>query len=812
MPEITRKSPKRNAASARRRRLTTNQVEGYTPKTVYTAPSITPAPAQPASIPWPHGPLDDASLGAIAAAATRAWPDRYGTAHIARRIEPILGYLSDFGGDTWQQRWIASGLDGESAQPIRQTVGDFREAAVGLRTLFCLRVVRPSMLGFRATRFNAYAETFREAQRDPLLDRFFERVASHPDLTDLLRRSACIDVASALTIQAASLADLTPSALLHHGFESRRYGLQREHNRFAGLGAWRVLHEMGHFPASTPPTMRLALMRGQLTCAEMVDRYSLRNRSIRQLLIDYLERRRLETDYASVNNVATTLAGTFWAQIERINPEQADLAINESVYQQWRTWLNTLPNGKPRGEVDVPLITIRGFYLDLAGWALHEPERWAVWAAPCPVPNQEFRALSARRRRARERINDRTRIRQSMLPALLEHVDRHLETTTALLTTATHAAPGEQFEHGGRHWRRTNSYFDQRNSGTGVSAIRATDLSTGHTHNLNTEEDNAFWQWAAVTTLRHTGIRIEELVELTHLSIRQYRRANGEVIGLLVIAPSKTDIERVIPMSPEVFHVMAAVIRRLTADGRQIPLLRRYDRGERLLSEPMPFLFQRRLGANMNVIAQASVVTMLQRACERLAETNPAFVGVKFTPHDFRRLLATELVNSGLPIHIGAALLGHVNIQTTRGYVAVFDEQIVSHYQQFLAHRRALRPQEEYRDLTPQEWTDFEEHFDKRKVELGSCARPYGTPCKHEHACIRCPMLNINPSMLPRLIDIETDLLTRQVRAQQEGWLGELEGIALTLTLLEQKKREVQRLHPTSALLGMPTARTRTTP
>ncbi|MFE7112044.1 hypothetical protein ACFU98_31090 [Streptomyces sp. NPDC057575] len=25
------------------------------------------------------------------------------------------------------------------------------------------------------------------------------------------------------------------------------------------------------------------------------------------------------------------------------------------------------------------------------------------------------------------------------------------------------------------------------------------------------------------------------------------------------------------------------------------------------------------------------------------------------------------------------------------------------------------------------------EHFDKRRVELGSCGRPYGTPCPHEH-------------------------------------------------------------------------------
>jgi hypothetical protein len=43
-------------------------------------------------------------------------------------------------------------------------------------------------------------------------------------------------------------------------------------------------------------------------------------------------------------------------------------------------------------------------------------------------------------------------------------------------------------------------------------------------------------------------------------------------------------------------------------------------------------------------------------------------------------------------------------------------------------------PTEEYRPTSDQEWAEFEDHFDKRKVELGGCARPYGTPCSHEHA------------------------------------------------------------------------------
>ncbi|WP_406275864.1 site-specific integrase [Nocardia sp. NBC_00881] len=77
------------------------------------------------------------------------------------------------------------------------------------------------------------------------------------------------------------------------------------------------------------------------------------------------------------------------------------------------------------------------------------------------------------------------------------------------------------------------------------------------------------------------------------------------------------------------------------------------------------------------------MLNQIKRLCTELAEHHPAFRTVQFTPHDFRRLFATELVNNGLPIHIGAALLGHMNIQTTRGYVAVFDENIVHHYAAF---------------------------------------------------------------------------------------------------------------------------------
>jgi hypothetical protein len=90
--------------------------------------------------------------------------------------------------------------------------------------------------------------------------------------------------------------------------------------------------------------------------------------------------------------------------------------------------------------------------------------------------------------------------------------------------------------------------------------------------------------------------------------------------------------------------------------------------------------------------------------------------------------------------------------------------------------------------VTDAEWAEFEEHFDKRKLVLGNCGRPYATPCEHEHACIRCPMLHINPKMLDRLAEIETDLLARRARAEAGGCLGEPEGIDTTLTFLRDNE------------------------
>ncbi|MFB8205780.1 hypothetical protein [Kitasatospora purpeofusca] len=52
-------------------------------------------------------------------------------------------------------------------------------------------------------------------------------------------------------------------------------------------------------------------------------------------------------------------------------------------------------------------------------------------------------------------------------------------------------------------------------------------------------------------------------------------------------------------------------------------------------------------------------------------------------------------------------------------------------------------------------------HFSRRKVALGTCDRPYGTPCQHESACVRCPMLRLDLTQEPRLLEIEANTRER---------------------------------------------------
>ena len=169
------------------------------------------------------------------------------------------------------------------------------------------------------------------------------------------------------------------------------------------------------------------------------------------------------------------------------------------------------------------------------------------------------------------------------------------------------------------------------------------------------------------------------------------------------------------------------------------------------------------------------------------------------------RLFITDAVLSGLPPHIAQVIAGHRDINVTIGYKAVYPEEAIQAHLAFLARRRALRPSEEYRVPTDEEWTEFLGHFERRKVSTGTCGRAFGTPCIHEHSCLRCSMHWPSPDQRHRIAEIRDNLIARIAEAEREGWLGEAEGLKVSLAGAEDKLAQIDRRSPNGPVdLGLP--------
>jgi hypothetical protein len=313
--------------------------------------------------------------------------------------------------------------------------------------------------------------------------------------------------------------------------------------------------------------------------------------------------------------------------------------------------------------------------------------------------------------------------------------------------------------------------------------------------NVTSLEADCFWAWAVIETLRLSGCRIEELTELTQLSLRHHTPAStGKLVPLLHIAPSKLDIERLIPMSPDLVSVLLTVVRRTRGSAKTVPLSVRYDAHEKVHGQPLPHLFVHRVGTRLEVLSFDYIRTILLKTAAA-ASLSDSGQQVVFNPHDFRRLFTTDLIGTGLPLHIAAALLGHLNLETTRGYAAVFPDHVIRAHEEFIERRRTLRVNiGEYREPTAAEWAAFEKHFLLRTVALGDCGRPYGTPCVHEHACVRCPFLRIDPAQLPRLNEIESNTRARLDEARQKTWLGEVAALEESLAHIARKRSQALEL------------------
>ena len=696
-------------------------------------------------------------------------------------IDNWLDWLDGFAGRSYQDRWLASGADDLGRTWHRSVASTHQTRAHTLRAfeaVVCAGAIRPSYAFLVTVVSRRLWSTWRE-EHDRVL---FARVtaAGHDcaipqrvvaaTLIDLARIS--IRTGKALAqFSCADLLDYQNAVIATKGTGILSYATTYFLARQAGLFA------------DGPDEFEALRTKAPRSPAEIVVHFGVVSPKMRELLTEYLAERRPSMDYNSFEHLAQRLCRLFWRDIEIANPGIDTHRLTRAQADAWKERITTLPNGKPRQRFTEVLIAVRSFYLDINHWANDYPERWAQWATPSPITRQDTRAISRQRKSEIARMHSRVRELVPLLPTLVSTVRAERGFSSEALRIGRAAEPGERFNVGGVTLtrvatRRPEGLRLQREDGSIIDAVFA--------------EHAAFWSWATVEVLRHTGIRIEELLELTHYSIRPYRQPNGSVVPLLQIAPSKTDAERVIPASPELASVLAQIITRVASRDGTISLTTRYDQHERTWSEPLPYLFQYRRAGRPRTFSGATLREFLRRSLARAGMSLEP--GVRLSPHDFRRIFTTEAVNNGLPVHIAAALLGHQDLNTTMAYTAIYPQEVFARYQQFIQRRRDARPVEDYRAPTAGELAEFADHFGKRRIELGACVRPYGTPCIHEHACLRCPFQQIEPDHLPRLIQIRSDIIGRIKAARDNEWLGDVAQLEQTLRHVDDKHAQLLRL------------------
>lgn len=253
---------------------------------------------------------------------------------------------------------------------------------------------------------------------------------------------------------------------------------------------YQLLHAMGVFPDAAPPTVRAigGRAQGQISVEQMVDRYQIACRPMRDLLVEYLQERQPSVDYTSLRALAFGLGKLFWKDLEDHHPGIGSLRLAPDVAAAWqrRIAMKRTRTKTADGEVvetEVPrdtlgtnyLAMVRAFYLDLAQWAVDDPGRWGVWAAPCPIREEK---LSRKKDNAvrKSRMDQRTRERLPVLPALRRTVDTERKLAAERLAAAQAVGPGCEFTATGQRWRRSitkkptaKAWADDPRPGNGVT-------------------------------------------------------------------------------------------------------------------------------------------------------------------------------------------------------------------------------------------------------------------------------------------------------------------------------------------------------
>lgn len=286
-----------------------------------------------------------------------------------------------------------------------------------------------------------------------------------------------------------------------------------------------------------------------------------------------------------------------------------------------------------------------------------------------------------------------------------------------------------------------------------------------------------------LTVMRHTGLRIGELLDLELDCVVDY----GPAGSWLRVPLGKLNSERAVPLDQTALDALDAW---LAQRNRQRPLP--HPRDGRMAD----FVFVER-GRKLGPTRLSSGLRRAVRAAGLIGLDGQP---LKVVSHQLRHTYATSLVNAGMSLQALMALLGHRSPEMTIRYARLASPTLKAAYDEAVGKMRKLLPiAAAGMPAMPDRVEWLRSEMLKTRVAHGYCARDLvAEACPYANICETCPNFLTTPEFVPALTAQLADVHQLRDDAEQRGWTSEAARHQRVITSLEAHLRRVTRTPPTA--------------
>jgi site-specific recombinase XerD len=283
---------------------------------------------------------------------------------------------------------------------------------------------------------------------------------------------------------------------------------------------------------------------------------------------------------------------------------------------------------------------------------------------------------------------------------------------------------------------------------------------------------------AAITILRHTGLRRGELLDLELDCLMDF----GLSGTWLRVPLGKLNDERAVPLDESALDAFAEWLAHRSAQ-RALP----HSRDGR----PCDFVFVergRRIGPGR---IQQGLAHAVEAAGLLGADGRPLHV----VAHQLRHTWATELVNAGMSLQALMTLLGHRSPEMTVRYARLASPTLRAAYDEAVgkvARRIPVAPAG--RRVVPDRVNWLASEMLKTRVAHGYCARELAAEaCPYANVCETCPNFVTTPEFVPAIENQLADVRALRDDADRRGWSAEVRRHERVIGSLEAHLRRLRK-------------------